>query len=144
MSLKDGTKKMSKSDPSDLSRINLTDTKDEIVNKIKKAKTDSFSIPNEEQKLKDRPEAENLLGIYSSISDQTLEKTLDQFGGKNFSELKNQLAEILSNKIYPISDEIKKLINDKQYLEKILSDGADKAEQIAGKKIKEMKKIIGF
>ena len=144
MSLKDGLKKMSKSDPSDLSRINLTDTKDEIVNKIKKAKTDSFSIPNEEQKLKDRPEAENLLGIYSSISDQTLEKTLDQFGGKNFSELKNQLAEILSNKIYPISDEIKKLINDKQYLEKILSDGADKAEQIAGKKIEEMKKIIGF
>tara|TARA_B100000073_G_C23390914_1_gene435077 strand:- start:161 stop:595 length:435 start_codon:yes stop_codon:yes gene_type:complete len=144
MSLKDGLKKMSKSDPSDLSRINLTDTKDEIVNKIKKAKTDSFSIPNEEQKLKDRPEAENLLGIYSSISDQTLEKTLDQFGGKNFSELKNQLAEILSNKIHPISDEIKKLINDKQYLDKILSDGADKAEQIAGKKIKEMKKIIGF
>ena len=144
MSLKDGLKKMSKSDPSDLSRINLTDTKDEIVNKIKKAKTDSFSIPNEEQKLKDRPEAENLLGIYSSISDQTLEKTLDQFGGKNFSELKNQLAEILSNKIYPISDEIKKLINDKQYLDKILSDGADKAEQIAGKKIKEMKKLIGF
>ena len=144
MSLKDGLKKMSKSDPSDLSRINLTDTKDEIVNKIKKAKTDSFSIPNEEQKLKDRPEAENLLGIYSSISDQTLEKTLDQFGGKNFSELKNQLAEILSNKIYPISDEIKKLINDKQYLDKILSDGADKAEQIAGKKIEEMKKIIGF
>ena len=144
MSLKDGLKKMSKSDPSDLSRINLTDTKDEIVNKIKRAKTDSFSIPNEEQKLKDRPEAENLLGIYSSISDQTLEKTLDQFGGKNFSELKNQLAEILSNKIYPISDEIKKLINDKQYLDKILSDGADKAEQIAGKKIKEMKKIIGF
>ena len=144
MSLKDGLKKMSKSDPSDLSRINLTDTKDEIVNKIKRAKTDSFSIPNEEQKLKDRPEAENLLGIYSSISDQTLEKTLDQFGGKNFSELKNQLAEILSNKIYPISNEIKKLINDKQYLDKILSEGADKAEQIAGKKIKEMKKIIGF
>ena len=144
MSLKDGLKKMSKSDQSDLSRINLTDTKDEIVNKIKKAKTDSYSIPNEEEKLKDRPEAENLLGIYSSISDQTLDKTLDQFGGKNFSELKNQLAEILSNKIYPISDEIKKLINDKQYLDKILSDGADKAEQIAGKKIKEMKKIIGF
>ena len=144
MSLKDGLKKMSKSDFSDLSRINLTDTKDEIINKIKKAKTDSFSIPNEEQKLKDRPEAENLLGIYSSISDQTLEKTLDQFGCKNFSELKNQLAEILSNKICPISDEIKKLINDKQYLDKILSDGADKAEQIAGKKIKEMKQIIGF
>ena len=144
MSLKDGLKKMSKSDPSNLSRINLTDTKDEIVNKIKKAKTDSFSIPNEEQKLKDRPEAENLLGIYSSISDQTLEKTLDQFGGKNFSELKNQLAEILSNKISPISNEIKKLINDQEYLDKVLSQGASKAEEIAGKKIEEMKNIIGF
>ena len=128
MSLKDGTKKMSKSDPSDLSRINLTDTKDEIINKIKKAKTDSFPIPNEEQKLKDRPEAENLLGIYSSISDQSLDKTLDEFGGKNFSDLKRDLAEILSNKISPISNEIKKLINDQGYLDKVLLQGASKAE----------------
>ena len=144
MSLKDGLKKMSKSDPSDLSRINLTDTKDEIINKIKKAKTDSLPIPFEEQKLKDRPEAENLLGIYSSISDQTLDKTLDEFGGKNFSDLKSQLAEVLSSKISPISDEIKKLINDQNYLDKVLAEGANKAEEIAGKKIKEMKKIIGF
>ncbi len=144
MSLKDGLKKMSKSDPSDLSRINLTDTKDQIINKIKKAKTDSFPIPNDRQKLKNRPEAENLLGIYSSISNQTLEKTLHQFGGKNFVDLKTQLAEILSSKISPISDEIAKLLNDRQYLEKILLDGAIKAEEIAGKKIKEMKKIIGF
>ena len=120
MSLKDGLKKMSKSDPSDLSRINLTDTKDEIINKIKKAKTDSLPIPFEEQKLKDRPEAENLLGIYSSISDQTLDKTLEEFGGKNFSDLKNQLVEVLSSKISPISDEIKKLINDQNYLDKVL------------------------
>ena len=144
MSLKDGLKKMSKSDPSDLSRINLTDTKDEIINKIKKAKTDSFLIPNEDQKLKDRPEAENLLGIYSSTLDQTLDKTLEEFGGKNFSDLKSQLAEVLSSKISPISDEIKKLINDYEYLDKILAEGASKAEEIAGKKIKEMKKIIGF
>ena len=144
MSLRDGLKKMSKSDPSDLSRINLTDTKDEIINKIKKAKTDSLPIPFEEQKLKDRPEAKNLLGIYSSISDQTLDKTLDEFGGKNFSDLKSQLAEILSNKISPISDEIKKLVNDRNYLDKVLVEGANKAEEIAGKKIKEMKKIIGF
>ena len=135
---------MSKSDPSDLSRINLTDTKDEIINKIKKAKTDSFSIPNEENKLKDRPEAENLLGIYSSILNQTLDKTLDEFSGKNFSDLKKDLAEILINKISPISDEIKKLINDQEYLDKILTHGASKAEEIAGKKINEMKKIIGF
>ena len=144
MSLKDGLKKMSKSDPSDLSRINLTDSKDEIVNKIKKAKTDSYPIPNEENKLKDRPEAQNLLGIYSSISNQTLEKTLDEFGGKNFSDLKVQLAEILSNKISPIANEIKKLTNDKKYLDKILLEGSTKAEEIAGQKIKEMKKIIGF
>ena len=144
MSLKDGLKKMSKSDPSDLSRINLTDTKDEIINKIKKAKTDSFPIPNEEKKLIDRPEAENLLGIYSSISNQTLDKTLKEFGGKNFSDLKRDLAEILSNKISPISNEIKKLINDQGYLDKVLLQGASKAEEIAGKKIEEMKKIVGF
>ena len=144
MSLKDGTKKMSKSDPSDLSRINLTDTKDQIINKIKKAKTDSFPLPYEEHKLKDRPEAENLLGIYSSVLNQTLDKTLDEFGGKNFSDLKNQLAEVLLSKISPISDEIKKLINDQNYLDKVLAEGANKAEEIAGKKIKEMKKIIGF
>jgi tryptophanyl-tRNA synthetase len=144
MSLKDGLKKMSKSDPSDLSRINLTDTKDEIINKIKKAKTDSFPIPNEEKKLIDRPEAENLLGIYSSISNQTLDKTLNEFGGKNFSDLKRDLAEILSNKITPISNEIKKLVNDQGYLDKVLLQGASKAEEIAGKKIEEMKNIIGF
>ena len=144
MSLKDGLKKMSKSDPSDLSRINLTDTKDEIVNKIKKAKTDSLPIPNHEQKLKDRPEAENLLGIYSSISNQTLDETFNEFGGKNFSDLKKKLAEILSSKISPISDEIKRLINDQNYLDNVLAEGANKAEEIAGKKIKEMKKIIGF
>ena len=144
MSLKDGLKKMSKSDPSDLSRINLTDTKDEIINKIKKAKTDSLPIPNEEQKLKDRPEAENLLSIYSSISSQTLSKTLEEFGGKNFSDFKSQLGDVLSSKISPISNEIKKLINDNKYLDNILEQGATKAEEMAEKKIKEMKKIIGF
>ena len=144
MSLKDGKKKMSKSDPSDFSRINLTDSMDEIINKIKKAKTDSLPIPNDEQQLKDRPEAENLLGIYSSISNQEINKSLHEFGGKNFSSLKNQLAEVISSKISPISSEIRKLINDKQYLDKILLDGANKAEQIAGKKIKEIKEIIGF
>ena len=144
MSLKDGSKKMSKSELSDLARINLNDNKDQIINKIKKAKTDSLPIPNEYQKLKDRSETKNLLEIYSSISNQTLDKTLEEFGGKNFSDLKSQLAEVLSGKISPISDEIKKLINDQNYLDKVLAEGANKAEEIAGKKIKEMKKIIGF
>ena len=101
-------------------------------------------IPNEDQKLINRPEALNLLGIYSSISNQNLNKTLDEFGGKNFSDLKVKLAEILSSKISPISNEIKKLMNDQEYLDKILTQGARRAEEIAGKKIKEMKKIIGF
>ena len=131
---------MSKSDPSDLSRINLTDKKDEIVNKIKKAKTDNESLPFDDKKLNERPEVENLLGIYSSLNNQTLSDTINEFGGKNFSDLKSQLAEVLSSKISPISDEIKKLVNDRNYLDKVLADGANKAEEIAGKKIKEMKK----
>ena len=101
-------------------------------------------IAGEAQQLKDRPEAENLLRIYSSLSNQTLDKTLNIFGGKSFSEFKNQLSEILSSKISPISDEIKKLINNQDYLDKILLDGSSKAEEIAGKKIREMKEIIGF
>ena len=144
MSLKDGQKKMSKSDPSNFSRINLTDSKDAIVNKIKKAKTDSLPIPDEEQKLNDRPEAKNLLGIYSSVSNQTLGKTLNEFDGKNFSDLKSRLAEILSNKVSPISNEIKKLMDDHKYIEDILLEGANKADQIAEKKMKEIKNIIGF
>ena len=144
MSLKDGTKKMSKSDPSDLSRINLADAKDEILNKIKKAKTDSEPIPGNIKLLEKRPEAENLLGIYSSLSDQTLEKTLTEFEGKNFSKLKQDLSEKLVDKVLPISLEIKKLLSDPTYLDKILKDGASKAEEIAGKKINEIKKNVGF
>ena len=93
MSLKDGAKKMSKSDPSDLSRINLTDNSEEILNKIKKAKTDSLPLPEELKELTDRPEAENLLGIYSSLKNQNLENSINYFTGKNFSELKKKLSE---------------------------------------------------
>ena len=144
MSLKDGTKKMSKSDPSDLSRINLTDTKDEIVNKIKKAKTDNSPLPTDVKKLNERPEVENLLGIYSSLNNSTLENSVKNFAGKNFSEFKEQLAEELVNKIEPISNEIKKLLGDKSYLDKILLDGVEKANLIASKKIERIKEIVGF
>ncbi len=144
MSLKDGTKKMSKSDASDFSRINLTDTEDEILNKIKKAKTDIHPIPGDKSKLNGRPEAENLLGIYSSINNQTIEDSLNEFEGKNFSEFKNKLSEILVEKISPISLEIKKLLSDTNHLDQILLEGASKAEEIAGNKIKEIKKILGF
>ena len=144
MSLKDGSKKMSKSDLSDFSRINLNDDKVSIINKIKKAKTDPHPIPNNVEKLQNRPETENLLGIYSSLKGQKIEKTLEQFGGKNFSEFKISLSDELIDKIYPISNEIRKLLNSPDYLDKILLDGAEKANQIAEKKVKEIKKIIGF
>ena len=144
MSLKDGTKKMSKSDPSDLSRINLTDKKDEIVNKIKKAKTDNSALPSDDKKLNERPEVENLLGIYSSLSNQTLSDSINEFGGKNFSEFKQKLSDLVVAKISPISDEINKLKKDNNFIDKILEDGAEKADKITSKKVKEMKKIIIF
>ena len=144
MSLKDGTKKMSKSELSDLSRINLTDDKDTIVNKIKKAKTDPLPLPFSANELNERPEAKNLLGIYSSLANLTLDKSVKDFEGKNFSEFKEKLSQVLVEKINPISVEIKKLINDKGFLDKILSDGHKKAKDIASNKIKEMHEIIGF
>jgi len=144
MSLKNGTKKMSKSDPSDLSRINLTDKKDEIVNKIKKAKTDNSALPSDDKKLNERPEVENLLGIYSSLNNQTLSDTINEFGGKNFSEFKQKLSDLVVEKISPISDEINKLKKDNNFIDKILEEGAVKADIITSKKVKEMKEIIGF
>ena len=144
MSLKDGLKKMSKSDPSDLSRINLTDSKDEVLNKIKKAKTDLLTLPGEVKDLTERPEAENLLGIYSSIKSQNLENSVKEFSGKNFSVFKEKLSEALIEEIGPISKEIKKLLNDEKYLDTILLEGSDKADKIATKKIKEIKELVGF
>ena len=144
MSLKDGTKKMSKSELSDLSRINLTDDKDTIVNKIKKAKTDPLPLPSNIEELTKRPEAKNLLGIYSSLTDTTLDKSIKDFEGKNFSEFKESLTQVLVEKIEPISNEIKKLINDKNFLDKILLDGNKKANNIASIKVKKMHEIIGF
>jgi tryptophanyl-tRNA synthetase len=144
MSLRDGLKKMSKSDPSDFSRINLTDNRDEILNKIKKAKTDPLPLPSGVEGLNERPEAENLLGIYSSLKNQNLEKSIIEFKGKNFSEFKEKLSETIIKTIDPISREIKKLLNDENYLDKILLDGSDKANKIASKKIKEIKDLVGF
>ena len=144
MSLKDGTKKMSKSDPSDLSRINLTDGKDEIVNKIKKAKTDLLTLPSDDKNLSERPEVENLLGIYSNLNNQSLNNSINEFSGKNFSEFKEKLADLVVEKITPISNEINKLQKDNNFIDSVLSDGAKKASDIASKKVEEMKKIIGF
>jgi len=144
MSLKDGLKKMSKSEISDLSRINLTDEKDIIANKIKKAKTDALPIPSTIEELEKRPEAKNLIGIFSSLSGLTLENSLNEFSGKNFSLFKENLSQLLIEKINPISLEIKKLINDHNYLDSILIDGYKKADKIASKKVEKIHEIIGF
>jgi|TARA_B110000008_G_C16940892_1_gene552406 tryptophanyl-tRNA synthetase len=144
MSLKNGKNKMSKSDPSDQSRINLRDEKDQMLNKIKKAKTDIMPMPIDQKNLSERYEAENLLGIYSSLKSQNLEKSINEFSGKNFSEFKKKLSEVVIEKIQPISKEIKKLLDDPGYLDNILLEGSNKANKIASKKIKEIKELVGF
>ena len=144
MSLKDGLKKMSKSELSDLSRINLTDDKDQIVNKIKKAKTDTLPIPSSIEELDNRPEAKNLIGIYSNLIGVKLDESIKTFSGKNFSEFKESLSQVLIDKIFPISVEINKLMKEKDYLDQILKQGSLKANEIASKKIKEIHKIVGF
>tara|TARA_Y100001958_G_scaffold157219_1_gene151748 strand:+ start:745 stop:1746 length:1002 start_codon:yes stop_codon:yes gene_type:complete len=144
MSLKDGLKKMSKSEPSDQSRINLNDNESQIVTKIKKAKTDPLPLPSTIKELEKRPEAKNLLGIFSSLSGQTLEKSVNEFSGKNFSKFKENLSQLLVDKIVPISSEIKKLLNDKNFLEDVLLNGCGKADAIASKKLKKIHEIVGF
>ena len=144
MSLKDGLKKMSKSEWSDLRRINLTDDQDQITNKIKKAKTDPLPMPSTIKELDKRPEAKNLLGIYTSLNESNIEKSIEEFSGKNFSEFKKILSQVLVDKINPISKEIKKLLNDKNYLDGILLEGSKKANEIASKKMKKIHEILGF
>ena len=144
MSLKDGLKKMSKSELSDNSRINLTDEKDEIISKIKKAKTDSLPLPTNKEELDRRPEAKNLIGIYSSLTGIKFEKSIEKFSGKNFSEFKDELSNEVIDKISPISIEIKKLLQNKDYLDEIVIKGCEKANEISSKKIAEIHKIVGF
>ena len=144
MSLKDGKKKMSKSDPSELSRINLTDTEAEIINKIKKAKTDNNPFPTNVNNLKSRPEIENLIGIYSSLSGKKIDYLLNEFKDKNFSFFKERLSDMIVKKISPISREIKKLNQDPSYIDQVLQDGSKKAYELSSKKIKDIKKKFGF
>jgi tryptophanyl-tRNA synthetase len=144
MSLKDGQKKMSKSDLSEQSRINLNDDKDTIINKIKKAKTDSAPLPGTKEDLDQRPEAKNLINIYCSLSEQKLEKVISEFEGKNFSYLKDNLSDLIIEKICPIGNEIKKLLKDKKYLLGILKDGNLRANSIAKIKLREIYDKIGF
>jgi len=144
MSLKDGTKKMSKSDESGASRINLTDSEEDIIQKIKKAKTDNDLIPDAESKLVDRPEARNLVNIFSILNGSTIEKTLKQLSGKNFSELKNKLSDILIKEILPIGKKIKEFKKDTETIKKILKSGSEKANIESQKTIKEVHKIVGL
>jgi len=144
MSLRNGKKKMSKSEDSDQSRINLKDDKDLIDQKIKKAKTDTAPIPSEINGLKKRHEAENLISIYASVNDIGVTQVLKEFGGKNFSTFKRRLSESLVERICPIGNEIKKLLQDKSYLSGILEKGSKRADLIAKNNLKEIYDIIGL
>ena len=144
MSLRDGKKKMSKSEDSDYSRINLKDTKDLIDQKIKKAKTDNAAIPAEIKELKNRNEAFNLISIYASVNNIKVTEVLNEFGGKNFSTFKSKLSESVVEKICPIGKEINKLLKDENYLYEILKKGTKKANLIANTHLKEIYDIIGL
>ncbi len=144
MSLRDGTKKMSKSETSDMSRINLTDEIDLIAKKIQKAKTDAFEIPEKKEELINRPEAENLLTIYASLANKSLEETLKIFCGSDFKKLKTELTDLLTDELKPISQEIKKLLGDSAYLRKVLREGSEKARVIADPILEETFNIIGM
>ena len=144
MSLRDGTKKMSKSEESDYSRINLKDSADDISKKIKKAKSDSIQIPDNLKDLEKKPEALNLLNIYSEIKRTSLENVLIEMSGKEYSFLKNKLAEILISEITPVGKEIKKLLGDKSHLEQILKKGKEKANIIAEENLKNIREKVGL
>ncbi len=144
MSLRDGTKKMSKSEESDYSRINLKDSPDEISIKIKKAKSDSDQIPDNLKDLEKKPEAHNLINIYSEVSKSTLQNALNEMSGKEFSYLKKKLADLLISEIVPIGKEIKKLLEDKSHLEQILRKGKEKANIIAEENLKNIREKVGL
>ncbi len=144
MSLRDGSKKMSKSDPSDKSRINMTDDADTIAGKIRKAKTDADALPSEVEGLKGRPEAKNLISIYASLSDTTMANVLSDVGGKQFSEFKPMLADLAVSKLSPIADEMARLMQEPDEIDAILRKGADKARAIADPILAQTKDILGM
>lgn len=144
MSLRDGTKKMSKSDPSDLSRINMSDDRDAIARKIQKAKTDPEPLPSEEGGLTGRPEADNLVGIYAALADTTKEKVLSELGGSQFSAFKKQLADLAVARVAPVNAEMQRLLGDPAEIDRILADGASRARTLAAPILIEIKNIVGF
>ena len=144
MSLRDGAKKMSKSEPSDYSRINLTDDADAIAQKIRKAKTDPESLPSEEKGLEDRPEADNLVGIYAALADVTKSEVLREHGGAQFSAFKAALVDLAVTKLGPIGAEMKRLVGDPAYIDSVLADGSSRARVLAAETMKAVKDIVGF
>src|SRR6188474_610225 len=144
MSLRDGSKKMSKSEASDYSRINLTDDADAIGQEIRKAKTDPEPLPSEEKGLAPRPEADNLVGIYAALQGVSKAEVLGQFGGGQCSTLKTALVDVAVAKLGPISAEMKKLVQDPVYINSILADGSQRAQAIAAETMKAVKDIVGF
>ena len=144
MSLRDGTKKMSKSDPSDYSRLNLADDADTIAQKVRKAKTDPEALPSEVAGLAGRPEADNLVGIFAALADQSKDSVLQQFGGGQFSAFKAALVDLAVEKLGPIGGEMKRLQNDIPYLDAVLCDGSNRAREIAAVNMKSVRDILGF
>lgn len=144
MSLRDGSKKMSKSDPSDLSRINLTDDADTISKKIRKAKTDPDALPSEPAGLAGRPEAENLVGIYAGLADLSKQDVLKEFGGQQFSVFKPALADLAVDKMAPVAGEMRRIMADPAYVDGVLRDGGERAGVIAEATMKDVRSIVGF
>src|ERR1700693_3902476 len=144
MSLRDGTKKMSKSDASDNSRINLTDDADTIAQKIRKAKTDPEPLPSEEKGLETRPEADNLVGIFAALEGTTRAGVLKQFGNAQFSTFKAALTDLAVTKLSPINSEMKRLLNDPAAIDAVLADGSAPGPKLAGETMKAVKDIVGF
>jgi tryptophanyl-tRNA synthetase len=144
MSLKDGTKKMSKSDPSDQSRINLLDTPDDIARKIKRATSDSDMLPSEVKGLEGRAEAANLVGIYAVLNGQSEQQVLDEFGGQGFGKFKPALADLAVARLTPVSDAMRRLMNDPAEVDRVLRDGAERANAIAAPVMDEVRRIVGF
>jgi tryptophanyl-tRNA synthetase len=144
MSLRDGSKKMSKSDPSDQSRINLTDDPDTIALKVRRAKTDPDPLPHEEKALEARPEADNLVGIYAALAGTTKAQVLGQFGGAQFSTFKPALSDLLVAKLAPITAEMRRLKDDQAYIDAVLADGSARAQALAAETMKAVKDIVGL
>jgi tryptophanyl-tRNA synthetase len=135
---------MSKSDPSDQSRINLTDTADEIASKIKRAKTDPEPLPGDEEGLKGRPEADNLVGIYAALSGQTKAQVLDRYAGQGFGAFKPALAEVLVQAMTPVGDAMRRYLDDPAEIDRVLAKGAERAREVAEPVLAEVKAIVGF